>query len=262
MVVNYYFLASLLPSNLILGNNPEVPFSEFNELCLQNLNPSDLEQIKTMRRYTDIKNLRPLWQKKSLDPHGNYNDKELETHLLLEEGFPEYVFEFLRDHESVEERLDFFPKLLAQFFTEEIAVASNFLKNFLVFERSWRLLLLALRAKAYQKDVTWELQHEDASDDEVAYIIAQKDSNEFEVPKDYEELKEIYHKYRREPLKMHWEMEQFKLKKIETFVESGVFSADNVLSYLAQLIIVENWLKLNHDQGVSIVENIMKERLV
>lgn len=255
----YYFLASLLPSILTLDTLPEVAFWEFNELCRNNLNPQDLEKTKTIRRYIDIKNLRPFWQGKELDPHGNYTSKELDAHLLLEVGFPEYVFQFLRDHETVEERLDYFPKLLAQFYQEEIENADHFLKNFLIFERDWRLVLVALRAKAYQKDLNWELQHEDPFDDTIAYMLKQNELKDFTPPDGYEDLKVIYEGSKNDPLKLHWETGVWRLKKIQSFVEGGSFSIDNILSYLAQLIIVENWMKLSQEDGMSIVRNIMKE---
>ena len=161
----YYFLASLLPSSLVLGNPPDIAFREFNQLCEQNLSEDDLEKTRAIRRYIDLKNFRPLWMGKELDPHGNYTAKELEAHLLLEEGFPDYVFEFLREHEPIEERLDYFPKLLAQFYQEEINQSSHFLKNFLQFERNWRLVMMAFRAKTFKRDLDWELQYEDSHEE-------------------------------------------------------------------------------------------------
>ncbi len=261
-MIRYYFLASLLPTSLTLGSTPDIPLWEFNQLCKQNLNDADLKKMQAIRRYIDIQNLRPLWQRKDLDPHGNYTSKELETHLLLEEGFPDYVFEFLRQHESIEERLDFFPKLLSQFYEEEITQSKHFLKNFLIFERTWRFVIMAMRTKTFKRDLTWELQYEDPHEECVELIVAQKDHNEFIPPEGYEELKKIYDEFKFEPLKLHWEVCQWRLKKIPTLVEGGSFSVDNILCYLSQLIIVENWLKLNHDQGMIIVENIMKEQQV
>ena len=258
----YYFLASLLPSALTLGNVPEVAFWEFNQLCDQNLTESDQEQIEVIRRYIDINNLRPFWQGKELDPHGNYTDKELETNLLLEAGFPDYVFEFLREYEQPKDRLEHFPQLLSQFYREEIKVASHFLKNFLKFERTWRFSLMAMRAKAFKRDLGWELQYEDPHEEHVDYVLSQKDLDEFTPPEGYEQLKQIYEECQNEPLKLHWEVGTWRLKKIETLVEGGTFSIDNILSYLAQLIIVENWLKLNQEAGMMIVENIMKEQQV
>lgn len=255
----YYFLASLLPFSLNLGNPPEIPFQEFNDLCKQNLSEADLEKASVIRRYVDINNLRPFWQKKELDPHGNYNAKELETALLLEEGFPDYVFEFLREFDTINSRLDHFPKLLAQFFYEETQKAKGFLKSFLEFERAWRLIMVALRSKKYRYDLSRELQYEDPMDDLVSYILAQKDFADFTPPEEFLELKQIYDSFGSEPLKLHWEMSLWRIKKVYTFIEGGTFSIDSILCYLSQLILVENWMKLNHDQGMNIVENIMKE---
>lgn len=256
----YYFLASLLPAALNLGSHPEIPFAEFNDLCEQNLTEKDLQKAQTIRRYIDINNLRPFWQHKELDSHGNYSDKELETHLLLEEGFPDYVFEFLSQYDTIQKRLDHFPKLLSQFYQEEIERSSKFLKTFLIFERTWRLVMSALRAKDRHIDLKLELQYEDPHDTVVHSILAQYEQDDYSPLEGYEELKTIYYEFKSEPLKLHWEISQWRLTKVRSFVEGGTFSVDNILSYLAQLIIVENWLKLNHDQGMTIVENIMKEQ--
>ncbi|MCH9633507.1 MAG: hypothetical protein S4CHLAM7_02350 [Chlamydiae bacterium] len=255
----YYFLASLLPS-LNMGTPPEFPFWEFKELCMQNLSPRDLEQTQVIRGYIDLKNLRPFWQQKELDPHGNYNHKEIEEHLLLEEGFPDYVFEFLKEYEKLEEKFEFFPVLLARFFQEEIEKSKGFLKDFLIFEREWRLVMLAMRAKIYKRDLAWELQHEDPQEILVAQILAQKDAENFSPPEGYEDLKEIFSEFRQDPLKLHWELANWRIKKIADLPQRGTFSIDRILCYLAQLILAENWVKLNHEQGMNVVQNIMKEQ--
>lgn len=259
IVSRYYFLASLLPA-LKLGSEPEIPFWEFTELCEQNLTPRDLDKTIVMRHYVDIRNLRAYWLEKDLDLHGNYNIRELEEHLLLEEGFPEYVFEFMRKHPRLEDRLKNFPELLATFFAVEIEKADHFLKEFLIFEREWRLITLAIRAKAFKKDIAQELQYEDSFDDLVALLLAQKDADDFQPPEEYESLKSLYYENKDEPMKLHWELENYRLEYIKNMEKRGTFSIDHILGYLAQIVIVENWLKLNHDHGMNVVENIMKEQ--
>ncbi len=255
----YYFLASLLPL-LKMGQLPEIPFWEFKELCKQNLTDGDKEKAAVIRRYVDLQNLRPFWQNKDLDPHGNYDAKEMEEHLLLEEGFPDYVFEFLRERETLEQRLKDFPFLLVQFFSEEIEKADHFLKEYLTFERNWRLILVAIRSKLYKRDLMEELQYEDPSDDLVIYLIAQKDAPEFSAPEGYENLEELFNEFKTEPLKLLWELSQWRLQQILDLPQRGTFSIDRILCYLAQLIIIENWMKLNQEQGIDVVENIMKEQ--
>ena len=73
-------------------------------------------------------------------------------------------------------------------------------------------------------------------------------------------LKAIFIEFKDEPLKMHWEFNAWRLKKIQDIPQRGTFSIDRILSYLAQLIIVENWVKLNQEEGMSVVKNIMKEQ--
>ncbi len=256
--MKYYFLASLLP-DITLEEKPEIPFPELMHLCAANLTLADREKAAVIRRYVDIENLRLFWQGAKPDIHGSYDEKQIETNLLLEEGYPDYVFEFLHTHESTKERLEHFSGLFVSFFEKEIPKASGFLKNFLIFEHSRRLIMAAVRAEAYQKDLIEELRFEDPHDETVALLIAQKDAGYFVFPEEFEKLGKIYREFHREPLKLFREYSEWKLSAVKKLSEGDAFSIDAVLCYLARLIIAEDWMLLNAEEGSQVMNGVMEK---
>ncbi len=255
----YYFLSSLLPP-LILGEKPELPFHEFVVHCKENLDDDDMEQLRVIRRYMDIQNLRAFWRKRQLDSHGNYNAKELEEILTVEDQFPDYVFDFLHEYDTEEERLKHFSKLVSLFFQNEMENAEGFLKRYLVFERDLRLILLGFRAKVLKRDVAVELQYEDPTDVLVAQILAQKDSEIYEPPSEYEHLKGLFLENVDNPLQLYEEISKYRLNTLLNMEDGDVFRLDHILCYLSQLIIVDGWLKHNQDKGKEIVDTILKDK--
>lgn len=248
MNTNYYFLTSALP-DLQIGHPPDLNFNTFQFMLKLNLDPKDMSQVIVMRRYYDIENIRAFWLKEELDNRGYFNLNELEDALISQIGFPSYVYDFLDRHEHLKERLYFFPELLKAYFQNEIEHATGFLKNYLEFEREWRLVSAAFRAKKLKRDIVEELQFEDSSDDLMLEIIAQKDSKNFEPPVHYADLKLIFEKNYTAPLALHLALCQYRFEKIESMYRLEVFSIGRILGFMAQLIIVEKWLELARSQA-------------
>ena len=258
MNTNYYFLANILPP-IQIGETPDLSFIDFTRMLGLNLKDRDQEKVAVIRRYFDLQNLRLLWQQEELDLRGNLSELELEEALLMEEGFPDYLFQFLKKYEGLPERLRHFPALITHYFREEASVAEGFLQDYLTFEREWRLVLMGFRAKKLQRDLTTELQFEDPTDPLVAQLLAQKDSKNYEPPFRYEELKPLFEEHAEAPFDLHKAMCEYRFKKINALMEGDLFSIDSILGYLAQLIIVEKWLELDDQQGTQIVERIIEE---
>ena len=144
--MKYYFLAAALPE-LTLGYPPDLSFHEFEFMLKLNLDPTDFSQVTVIRRFYDIQNIREFWKGKPLDERGNLDENALEDALLTYMGLPEYVYTFMDQYETIDERLQHFPELVSTYFKEEIQGASPFLKQYLSFERDWRLVLCGFRAK-------------------------------------------------------------------------------------------------------------------
>lgn len=250
---NYYFVVPSLPP-LSLHERPEITFHELMTRLEINLSKEDLEKVKVLRRFVDIYNIRALLMEEPVDLRGNLNEKELDEALLVHAELPDYVFDFLNQFEKVSDKIRNFPGLLALFFNEEIPKQKGFLRNYLLFEREWRLVLLALRAKQLNRDVVRELQFEDPKDPIIAHILAQKDTETYNPPAEYSDLKELIASCYADPWAEHKAFAQYRLKKIAELAESKLFTIDQILSYMAQLMIIENINELDVERGSMILE--------
>jgi hypothetical protein len=254
----YVFLGSLLP-DLRIGVPPEMSFEELMPYLENNLSSEGLSQLRTLLLLQDLYHLRTFWRGEELGSRGNFNENELEEAILTQTGFPNYVYQFIEHYESNEERVDNFSELLSQYFSQEIALSSGFLKKLLIFERETRLILTALRAKKFSKDILKELQFEDPYDVLVAEILAQKDAHSYEPPEAYKDLKQIFEDHEDDPLKLQEAIIEWKFNRIQDMQGIDIFSLDRILSYIERLILVEQWLELDKQKGLQIVDNILKE---
>jgi hypothetical protein len=250
-VGNYYFVAASLPP-LVLGQKPDITFEELSARLKINLSKADLEKTVVLRRFIDLNNIRSLFLEDAIDTRGNLNEKELDQALLLKDGLPEYVHDFLDQFESQTEKLRFFSGLLSKYFNEE--KESGFLKSYLAFEREWRLVILALRAKQQSRDVVSELQFEDLNDPLVQGILAQKDAASYDPPIEYADLKEIYLSCGPDPWAQYKTIAEWRFHRIEELATAPLFSIDWILSYMARLLIVEQWNELDLAKGKIILE--------
>lgn len=253
----YYFAGTAIPG-YNLESPTEYEFEVVKDLMRTNLSKKDYEKTVVVRRYFDIENIRCLWKKEEFDPYGNLDPNALEEALLAYTGLPEYVYDFLEKYDTIEERLKHFPELVAAYFREEIEKASGFLKEYLEFERAFRLVMVGLRAKELGRDVTAELQFEDPNDDLVAQIIAQKDSPTYVPPGGFEDLKPLLEEMSETPLELHKALLKYKFRKYEEMVGLAVFSIDRMLAYLVEHILTAKWFALNKKKGHEMIETIVQ----
>lgn len=255
---NYYFLAASLP-DLVLGQKPEISFEELKSRIEINLTKEDLDKARVFGRFVDINNIRAQLLEEPIDPRGNLSEKELDEALLVHNILPEYVFDFLDQFDTVSEKIRNFPGLVSRFFAEEIPKTKGFLQTYLRFQRDWRLVLTALRAKTLKRDLVRELQFEDFSDPLVAQILAERDAPQYEPPEEFRELKEIFLVCGDDPLEQHKAFDAWQFRKIEEMVVKPLFSIDWILSYMALLLIVEYDYELDKNKGKMIVDTLTQE---
>jgi len=256
-MANYYFLSSLLPE-LKIGEPSPLSFHDLDELFEANLLHVDYEKTVIVRRMIDIENIRRLWQGNPVDHRGNLTDKDIEEALLIQDGLPEYVFNYIEEYSSDEDRLQYFSSLTSNFFVNEIRRNEGFLRDYLSFERDWRLVMLGFRVKRLGRDVSHELQFEDSDDMIVAQMLAQKDSKKYEPPDGYEDLKPIFKENVGDPLKLYKALCEYRFKRVEKLLVGELFSIERILGFLVQLIIVEKWNELDHQEGKVIVNKVVK----
>jgi hypothetical protein len=252
-MANYYFLAASLPP-LALGLPPELSFEELAARLQLNLTKKDQEQAAVLRRFIDLGNIRSLLLEEPIDPRGNLSEKELDEALLIQNVLPAYVFEFLNRYDSVQEKLRYFSGLFAQFFVEEIPKQKGFLKRYLSFEREWRLVMTALRAKQMGRDVAQELQFEEFTDPLVAQILTQRDAERYDPPVEYADIKEKFESCGPDPWQQHRLFAAWRFSRIDDLVRRPLFTIDFVLAYMAKLIAVEDWNELDGDRGRMILD--------
>jgi hypothetical protein len=256
-MTNYYYVTSSFPE-VRIGGTTDINFRQLNLLLQDNLSKDDLEKTRVIRRLYDLYNIRSLWLKEELTLYGNYNDVELEDALIAQSVLPKYVFDYLEKYPTNDERIKHFPELIHNYFNIEIEKADGFLKKYLIFERDWRLVFAAFRAKKLGRDILEELQYEDPNRNLIAQILAQKDAKTFEPPFEYEELKPIFEANQDSPLALQQALDSYRFEKINSLLGVDMFSINRILGYMAQLILVEEWLKLDKEKGLEIVENIAK----
>jgi hypothetical protein len=255
-MAKYYFLAISLPP-LKIGIKPEISFEEFITRLQVNLSPSDWKKVLKLRMLVDLLNIRALLSGQKLDPRGNYSEKELDEMLLLKEGFPQYVFDFLDQFETNAAKLRHFGGLLATFFREEMQTAEGFLKWYFTFEWEYRLVLSAMRAKMYGRDFDEVLQFEDLNEPFVMQILVQKDMERYEPPMEFAELKELFASSGGDPWEQHKAFTEWKYARMEEIGSWDPFSIDAILSYMVRLLLVEDWQSLDEQQGREALETIV-----
>lgn len=258
MSKQYIFIGTLLP-DLKIGEKPDLDFSELMILLKNNLSEEDFAQVEIFRRYYDIMNMRALWRNDPFFPYGNLDRNELEEAVLDQENLPDYVIEFLQTYQSNTERLKHFSSLLAAYFQKEVKDAKGFLKDYLQFERQLRLILVAFRAKELNRDLNLELEFESSEDDLVIQLLSAKDAKTFEPPPMFNWLRPVFEQHYENPLDLQKNLVEFQFNRIEDMIGFDVFSFDRILAYMAQLIMVEQWLLLDREKGIAIVDNILKE---
>jgi hypothetical protein len=218
------------------------------------LDKKDLAKVRVLRLFVDLCNIRALFLEEEIDPHGNLSEKELDEALLFQMGLPEYVFQFLSQFEKVPDKVSHFPGLLALFFNEESHKHKGFLRAYLTFEREVRLVLVGLRSKLVGSDLMQELQFEDPTDPLVAQLLAQKDADRYDPPVEYQDLKELVSSCYQDPWAEYEAFAEYRFAKLEEMKGKGAFSVDQILCYVAQLMIVEGLFELNRQKGTRILE--------
>lgn len=254
-----FFLGSVLPS-LRIGGEPQILFEELIMLYRDNLSRSDLEKVKAVRLYIDLKNVQKLLKNQPIDPRGNLSEKELDEAIVNQEKLPEFLFDYLEEFQETDEQLKHFSKVLITYFRDMEKKEKGFLKRYFRFEREWRVLLTGYRAKKLGIDPTGELQHEDFHDPLVAEVIAQKDAPFFEFPFEYvqlgEKLKEV-----NSPEEQYHLMAEFRFSRVADEVQDDPFSIDYLLGYLVQLMIVEDDFAKSERRGNEHLIDMVKGNL-
>lgn len=254
----YFFLSSFLPK--LQFDFPGT--SSFDDLILlyrDNLSSNDMKKVWLIRHFIDLENVCQFLREEPIDKHGNFSESELSLALDLQEGFPQYLFDYLENYQTLEDQIRFFSSVLSHFFLDAQEAFSGFLSFYFDFERKWRLVLTAMRAKRLKVDLAKEFQFEDPRDLFVAELLAQKDTPQFEFPLEFIELDEALKGEAKSPKQQYKAIAQFRYQNILEKIQDHPFSIDYLLGYLAQFMIVEDWNALNEKEGSERLSQMIKE---
>ena len=116
-MAEYYFIGTALPP-IAIGTKPELSFKELYDLLTLNVSAADLERADDLLWSIDLSNIRAFWMGLPLDNRGRLSAKELEEALLVREGLPEFLIDFLDRYESTQDRLRYFPFLYVAFYND------------------------------------------------------------------------------------------------------------------------------------------------
>jgi Protein of unknown function (DUF2764) len=129
----------------------------------------------------------------------------------------------------------------------------------LLFERKFRLVQTAFRAKYLKRDLLEELQFENPEEGFIQQLLVQKDSEKFDPPVGFEQLRPIFDEHYTAPIDLHKALCGFRFQKISELIGDHVFSIDRILGYMVQLILVERWEGLDQEKGNQLVDLYIKE---
>ena len=85
-------------------------------------------------------------------------------------------------------------------------------------------------------------------------MLAQKDAISYEPPPEFLSLKEKYLACGPDPFLQFKEISKWRFKQIDELAIEPLFSIDWILSYMAQLLIVEEWNQLDAEKGEIILQ--------
>ncbi|MFV0339565.1 MAG: DUF2764 family protein [Parachlamydiaceae bacterium] len=253
----YFFLVTSLPQ-LHLGNPLDISWDELTFLLTSNLDKSDYNQVKALRLYYDLENIRSFWSGFPLSRFGNFNEVDLEQALVARLGLPSYVYDFMARYDSKEERLKHFSLLFENYFEEQLHASGWFLTQVFKMVRDVKVILTALRAKTLGKDLLAELQFQDPQDSLIADILAQKDAKSYDPPEEYQEVKHLYETHSESPLELQKALLQYQFRKVDELIGLHIFTLDAVLSYVYRWILVERWSDLDQQKGKEIINSIVQ----
>jgi hypothetical protein len=253
----YYFLLCSLPT-IEIGSKPYVTFVELENYLDWNLNEQDKKILYKFKEYLDFKNLKNFWMNREIDPRGNLDDKTIHEVSLREDLLPEYVCDFMKKFQTSEQRINNFSIIEIAFIRDCIEhPLSKFLLAYFTLKRETKLILTALRAKTLGRDISKELEGEDFDDPLIQNIISQKDEKAYLPPQEYEELKDLYLKNQEDPKALYKAYLEFCFNRYAEFSESYPFTIDQILGYLANLILVEDYNNLDQERGNLIVQALL-----
>ncbi|PID93392.1 MAG: hypothetical protein CSA95_07915 [Bacteroidetes bacterium] len=259
---NYYCLIAGLPE--IQPDQNKVGFSlvEFKKELEEQLTAEDFELVKQLFAPYDNKNLLNLLQKRAFEENipANYTQQELSEELREPGLLNNYLSEFIRrvqQDEALADQPVKMENLLTQVYYEEVMKGKNpFLSQWFEFDLTLRNILTALSCKKHGLPVEEQL----IGNTEINKTMARSSSKDLGIAVEIPEIERIVQIFETQELMqreksydlLRWEW----LEKNTTF---NYFSIEVILSYVIRLMIVDRWIKLDHQTGTAMFKRLLND---
>ena len=251
------YLYSSLP-DIKLNSINKISIEGFYKLLDLNCTQNDKDQISSLRRRVDIKNILSIYSGLSFDPKGNFIESGLRVALSNLEYLPDYIFDFLETHPDDHELKKGFPQLYVNFYANEIARGS-LCSEFLLFEKNLNLLLFGLNCKKKNIKIESFLQYEDLADPLVEHVLLQsKNSGPFIFPYEYKELEKKINDAGVDPMKQYNAIASYKFDYYKDIVEDNKKLLRSICAYMMCIWIVEERTSLNEKVGREVLKELVE----
>ncbi|ANH78871.1 DUF2764 family protein [Candidatus Chlamydia sanziniae] len=260
-MTQYYFLSSFLPLQL-----PEAPpafsIEDLDDLLNLNLSNKDLGYYELLKRFFDFDNFAFFWAGKSPPlSFGTVTQENVESMIARQQWtddceFEDFFKDFLIKYKTPEERVYNFFSLMRDFLVYYQNSSSQFLHMYFTFQQQLRVVLAGFRARVLHLDVSYVLRDEDSSDPIVLEVLMQKDAPNYELPKEFSDLKGVLEDYGRLPQTLHRTLALYEFHKLEEFYREAYFNENFILARVtAYMFAIRNGLT-NFAKGNEIINHI------
>lgn len=236
----YYFIHSALPE-LKLGCPTKITFQDILQLFYDNFSHSDRLALDSLLTFLDLTNVYYYLTNQPLDPKGRLSVSEIEDSLVTFDHFPSYLVSYLQKYTEDKTRIQNFSEVYLAYFQQESVNSSEFMRNYLKFERNLRLYLAKMRAVRFgRKD------------------LIPSSNEEHLVIDEFEELKRVLLQVEGSPLEEYQIIQKYRFDALQTIADRYSFDASGLFAYLMQWLIVEEDIGLDEEQGTRTIQKLLE----
>lgn len=233
-MTQYFFLSSLLLEQSFVDSSL-INFDDLDNLLLLNLEKKDYQKWIILKRFFDLENFAFLWAQKTII-HSFGEVTQFNGEQLLLEGcwsnydlFEDFFLDFLNIYQTNDLRLLNY-SVLVRSFLSYYQDYDFFFSKYFGFKMDLRIILAGYRAKNLGLDISYVLREEDAQDSIVYQVLMQKDTQIFDPPLEYMDLKPIFDEFKHNPIALRQALINYEKIKLEDMFESDYFSSYLILS--------------------------------
>ncbi len=263
-MTQYYFLSSFFSPQLPEAS-PVYTFSVLDDFLSLNLSSRDWWHYTILKRFFDFENFAFFWAGKPIPYSFNEVTQEKVEQMILSQQwsddceFEDFFKDFLLLYKTSEERVKHFSGLTRDFLNYYQQSSSEFLRTYFTFRQNLRVVLAGFRARVMNLDVSYVLRDEDSSNPTVLQVLMQKDSPNYELPRDFFDLSDVLSDYGRLPHTLNRTLALYEFHKIEEMGRDKSFDSDAILARITSYLFAIRNSLLNLEKGREMINAMEKE---